>query len=79
MDITWREGGRVMNLFRVESENVAYDEDISMVILASSEARALEIAKENWRFRPSRKHESFQVVKVDIEREGIVEVTHYGE
>lgn len=69
----------MLELFRIESNNVAYDEDISMIIMAKTEERALEIAKGEWHFRSSRAHDFFKVTKVDTHKEQIVEVSHYGE
>lgn len=40
-----------MRLFRVESKNIAYDEDISMIILSKSKENAIKLAKDNWCFR----------------------------
>jgi hypothetical protein len=63
----------------VESNNIAFDEDISMVIIAESEKRALEIAKEKWIFREYRSHNNFKVTKIDLSKEQIVDVSHFGE
>lgn len=68
-----------MEIFKVESVNVAYDEDVSMIIMAKTEARALEIAKKNWQFRPSRAHDYFEIIKIDANREHIVGINHFGE
>ncbi len=63
----------------MESNNVAFDEDISMVIIAEAEKRALEIAKKNWIFRECRSHDDFKVTKIDLSKEQIVDVSHFGE
>lgn len=49
----------MMKLFRIESKNVAYDEDISMVILAESLDAAINIARNNWTCRDDKKNNEF--------------------
>ncbi|MCG2991311.1 hypothetical protein [Escherichia coli] len=68
-----------MKIFRIESNDVAFDEDESMVIIAISEARALQIAKENWIFRKGRIHGEFSVWEIDSSKEQIINVSHYGD
>jgi len=69
---------RLIKVFEITSNSVAFDEDESMVIIASCPERALEIAKENWVFRSGRNHDEFIINEVNISREQIVSVCHYG-
>jgi hypothetical protein len=68
-----------MKIYKIESNNVAYDEDESMVVIALSGNRALEIALKSWKFREGRNHRDFNVAEVDLNEEKIVEIAHYGE
>lgn len=68
-----------MNIFKVESNSVAYDEDDSMVIVAGHQERALNIAKKNWKFREGRHHDNFTVSSIDLLEEKIIHIAHYGE
>lgn len=69
----------MMKLFRIESENVAYDEDSSMVILAESIDSAINIAKRNWTCRDDDKILNFNIIEINQFIEQIVDVAHYGE
>lgn len=69
----------MMKLFRIETENVAYDEDISMVILAESKESAINIANTNWKCRDDDKIDNFNIIEIDQSVEQIVDVSHYGE
>lgn len=68
-----------MKVFRVESNKVAYDEDESMVIIAESKKRALELALKNWKFRDGGNHNEFSVFEFDLTEEIIIDVAHYGD
>lgn len=68
-----------MKLFKVEAKNVAYDEDISMVILANSIKNAINIAKENWHLRDSKKEVELITTEIDQSYEQIVGISHYGD
>ncbi|PGM02689.1 hypothetical protein [Bacillus thuringiensis] len=67
-----------MNVYKVKSNNVAFDEDISMIVIAESKKRALEMAKKEWIFRESRSHNDFMVIDIDVSKEQIVDTSHYG-
>lgn len=54
-----------MKIYKVESNDVAFDEDEVMVINAASEARALEIAKRAWSFYQGRRHDDFTITIID--------------
>jgi len=78
----------MMKLFRIESQNVAFDEDDSMVILADSAQKALELAKKNWRFRLDENYSmvtengreiNFNIIEIDLFSEQIIDVSHYGD
>ena len=68
-----------MKLFRIESENVAYDEDVSMVILAESEDSAINIARSNWTCRDGEKIIKFNIIEINQFIEQIVDISHYGD
>lgn len=68
-----------MDIFKVESNRVAYDEDDSMIIIADCHERALELAKENWVFREGHQHIEFAIEKVSLNKEQIVVISHYGD
>lgn len=68
-----------MKLFIVESKNVAYDEDASMVILANSIDKAINMAKQNWKFRENKKNIQFSTTEIDQSCEQIVDIFHYGD
>lgn len=69
-----------MKVFKVKSIYVAFDEDESMVITAETADRALELAKNNWTFREGKdvKRIAFHVEEMDLSKEQIIEVAHYG-
>lgn len=78
----------MMKLFRVELQSIAFDEDDSMVILADSAQRALELAKQNWRFRLDENYSmvikngreiNFNIIEIDLSFEQIVDSSHYGD
>ena len=69
----------MMKLFRIESEDVAYDEDISMVILATSKDSAINIARSNWNCRDDKKIINFNIVEINQFIEQIVDISHYGD
>jgi len=50
-----------------------------MVILSESKENALDLAEKNWCFRDGRKHEKFIVIEIDLNKEQIVDIYHYGE
>lgn len=68
-----------MNVYKIESKNVSYDEDISMVIVAKDKTKALNLAKKNWSFREGKDSVEFIVTKIDITYEQIVDISHYGD
>ncbi len=68
-----------MHIFRIESQNVAYDEDISMVILAENEDKALHLAIKNWSTRKNKEELELFVEKIDLSVERIVDISHFGE
>ena len=68
-----------MKLFIVKSNNIAFDEDESMVILSESGEKALILAKENWKFRDGRNHDEFDVIEIGMNKESIVDISHYGD
>lgn len=69
----------MMKLFRIESKNVAYDEDISMVILAESLDAAINIARNNWTCRDDKKIMNFNIIEINQFIEQIVDISHYGD
>lgn len=69
----------MMRLFKIESENVAYDEDISMVIIAQTKEAALRLARENWIVRDEDKELELYIEEIYLNKELIVDVSHYGE
>lgn len=69
----------MMKLFRIESENVAYDEDISMVILAETKDSAISIARSNWTCRDDKKIVNFNITEINQFIEQIVDISHYGD
>lgn len=70
-----------MKVFKITSTNVAFDEDESMVIVAESEESAKKMALKNWSLRPGRKlvEDNFVVEVVDLDKEKIIDVSHYGD
>ena len=68
-----------MKLFRIESKNVAYDEDVSMVILAESKESAINIARSNWTCRDDEKIIKFNIIEINQFVEQIVDRSHYGD
>lgn len=69
-----------MRLYKVEAENIAYDEDMSMVILAEGPASALKLAIMNWSTRDRDiKELGLKVSEIDMSTEQIVDVSHYGD
>lgn len=69
----------MMKLFRIESESVAYDEDISMIILAESKDSAVNIARSNWTCRDDKKIIKFNIIEINQFVEQIVDISHYGD
>lgn len=68
-----------MKIFKIESNNISYDEDVSMVIVAEDETRALNIARENWSFRGENKFIELNIIEIDITYEQIIDISHYGD
>lgn len=68
-----------MLLFRIISECVSFDEDEAMVVLASSQDEALELAKKNWVFREGKTNRNLICEYVDQSKAQIICVSHYGD
>lgn len=68
-----------MMLFKIESKHIAYDEDISMVILAETEEAAIKLAEDNWSFRDDKDKIEFIVTSIDQTKEQIIDISHYGD
>lgn len=68
-----------MMLFKIESKHIAYDEDISMVILAETEEAAIKLAVDNWSFRDDKDKIEFIVTSIDQTKEQIIDISHYGD
>ena len=58
----------MMRLFKIESENVAYDEDISMVIIAQTKEAALRLARENWIVRDEDKELELYIEEIYLNK-----------
>jgi hypothetical protein len=68
-----------MKLFKVKSQCISYDEDISMVIIAETRDAALKLARKNWIIRDEDKELELEVDEIPFNKELIVDVSHYGE
>ena len=68
-----------MRLFKVKSKYISYDEDISMVIIAENKDKALNLAIRNWEVRDEDKDLELDVEEIYLNKELIVDVSHYGE
>lgn len=70
-----------MKLFKVTSKYVSFDEDESMVITAQNADNALILAKKNWVFREGKdvNRKEFIIEELDLNKEQIIEVSHYGD
>ena len=68
-----------MKVFKIESQDYQFDEDVSMVIVAASAKRALVMAIEKWQFRDEPKNVNLKVNEINICKEQIVDMSHYGD
>lgn len=71
----------MMKLFKVTSKNVAFDEDESMIIIAESSKNAKNLASKNWIYRDGKNREGTTLLTEEIilDKEQIVNVSHYGD
>lgn len=67
-----------MKVFKIESQDYQFDED-DMVIVAASAKRALVMALEKWQFRDEPKNVNLKVNEINICKEQIVDISHYGD
>jgi len=70
---------RIMRLFKIRSKCISYDEDISMVIIAQTKDAALRLARKNWIIRDEDKELELDIEEIYLNKELIVDVSHYGE
>lgn len=68
-----------MKIFKIESQDYKFDEDVSMVIVAESANRAVAMALEKWQFRGEPKKVNLNISEINIQKEQIIDISHYGD